>query len=180
MPDTAPTFLPSQRSSRLPTRRGAMALIGSVWGGAVWAGAGFGGLTASVRSSSAAEVDPPTVWFREALEKLTGGRALEQKLVKLEMPDLAENGNVVPFEIVVDSPMTANDFVRVITILSPGNPQPVIARFELSHLSGAARVGGRLRLAKTQDVLVVAELSSGTLVSGVKRVEVIVGGCGVG
>lgn len=154
----------------------------AVLGGAlaVAAGAAIGWVAGTPAALAAALPDPPSIWFREALAKLVGDRKVEARLVKIEMPELAENGNMVPFTMSVDSPMTPDNYVRTVTILSPANPQPVIAAFELFPASGVARISGRLRLAKTQDVLVIAELSSGQLVSGTRRVDVTVGGCGVG
>lgn len=146
---------------------------------------GVTGASAIVATLSAAvpldrDDDPPTPWFREAYDNLTSGRPVEAKRVKVDIPDQVENGNMVPFLITVESPMTAADHVRRITLLSPLNPQAFIGAFSLTPASGAARVQGRLRLAKSQPVLAIAELSSGELVSGSKRVTIHVAGCGAG
>ena len=124
--------------------------------------------------------DDRTPQFEGAYKKLVGETPTAEARVKIEMPDLAENGNMVPFSIAVDSPMTDADYVKTITILSTGNPQPVIATFHLTPASGRAAVSGRLRLARTQDVIVVAEMNSGALHWGQANVKVTVGGCGVG
>lgn len=146
---------------------------------------GLTGASAIVGTLSAAvplerDDEPPTPWFREAYENLTSGRPVEAKRVKVDIPDQVENGNMVPFLVSVDSPMTAVDHVRRITLLSPLNPQAFIGAFSFTPASGAARVLGRLRLAKPQSVLAIAELSSGELVSGSKRVTIHVAGCGAG
>ncbi|MBX9926805.1 MAG: thiosulfate oxidation carrier protein SoxY [Hyphomicrobiaceae bacterium] len=153
-----------------------------IWGGlAVGAFAGLGAIRQPILAAgNNGSSDQPTPWFHEAYAKVTGGRPVEARLVKINLPQVAENGNMVPFALEVESPMTASDHVRSITILSPLNPQAFIASFEFSPASGAARVQGRMRLAKTQDVLIIAELSNGQLVSGSRRVEVIVSGCGTG
>ena len=96
----------------------------------------------------------------------------------LAHPEVAENGNMVPFTVSVESPMTPDNYVKTLTILSTGNPQPVIARFHLSPASGRALVSGRLRLARTQDVIAIAELSNGTLIKAITKAAVTVGGCG--
>ncbi len=143
-------------------------------------GGGVGYVSAG--GSGVATADQPTPWFHDAFEKVTRGRPVEtkSKLVKFDIPGLAENGNMVPYSLLVDSPMTDVDNVRSITVLSPLNPQAFIASFEFSKASGVARVQGRLRLAKTQDVLVIVEFGNGQLVSASRRVEVHVGGCGTG
>ena len=96
------------------------------------------------------------------------------------IPPLAENGNSVPLSISVDSPMTETDHVRRIAVFSPLNPLPDIIQFELGPRAGRASVSTRIRLARTQDILVVAELSDGTLRSASASIMVTVGACIVG
>jgi sulfur-oxidizing protein SoxY len=96
----------------------------------------------------------------------------------IELPELAENGNVVPYTLAVDSPMTDADYVRTLHLLSSANPQAAVARFHLIPATGKASVSGRMRLAKTQDVVAVAELFTGQMLVAVRKVEVTIGGCG--
>jgi sulfur-oxidizing protein SoxY len=96
----------------------------------------------------------------------------------LELPELAENGNVVPYTLAVESPMTDADYVRTLHLLSSANPQAAVAKFHLIPATGKASVSGRMRLAKTQDVVAVAELFTGPLLVAVRKVEVTIGGCG--
>jgi sulfur-oxidizing protein SoxY len=121
-----------------------------------------------------------TAQYLEALAKLAGDRKPTAARIKLDLPDLAENGNMVPFTVGVESPMTPEDNVRWLAILSTGNPQALIGTFTFTPTSGRATASGRLRLARTQDVIAVAELSDGSLVSGIANVKVTVGGCGAG
>jgi len=116
--------------------------------------------------------------FEAAYAKLTGDSEPKSGPIKLELPDIAENGNMVPFSLSIDSPMTADSYVQTLTLFSTGNPQPVIATFTFTPLSGRAVVSGRLRLARTQDLIAVAQLSTGERIKGTTRVEVTVGGCG--
>ena len=44
--------------------------------------------------------------------------------------------------------------------------------------SGKAMVASRMRLARTQDVLVIAELSDGRFLMSKRNVKVTIGGCG--
>jgi sulfur-oxidizing protein SoxY len=85
----------------------------------------------------------------------------------------------VPLALAVASPMTAESHVKAIHLLSTANPRAAVATFRFTLLSGKARVTSRMRLAKTQDVVAIAELSDGTFLMGTRRVDVKVGGCGI-
>jgi len=115
--------------------------------------------------------------MRAAIADLFGDRPLRQGGISLTIPPLAENGNSVPLAIDVDSPMTEADHVRRIAVFSPLNPLPNIVQFELGPRVGKASVSTRVRLSRTQDVLVVAELSDGTLRSASAGIIVTVGAC---
>ncbi len=116
--------------------------------------------------------------YEEVFKKIVGDKVPEEKGLHLELPEIAENGNTVPFSVSVDSPMTEQDHVKAVHILSTGNPQPAVATFHFTSASGKASVASRMRLAKTQDVVSVAELSNGKLLVGRKLVKVTIGGCG--
>ena len=100
---------------------------------------------------------------REALlREVTGGAPLRVGRVLVDTPPLADNGHSVPLRIVVDSPMTAADHVRRITILAERNPRPVVASFALGPHLGRAEIATRIRLADIQDVLAIAQMSDGS------------------
>ena len=115
--------------------------------------------------------------FDEAFKKLLADATPVEGKVTLELPEIAENGNFVPVTITVDHPMTDTDYVKAIHILSTGNPVARVATFHLSPVNAVARVQSRMRLAKTQDVIALAELSNGTLVIATSLVKVTIGGC---
>jgi sulfur-oxidizing protein SoxY len=96
----------------------------------------------------------------------------------LDMPEIAENGNTVPFTVALDSPMTDKDYVKTIHIIATANPQAAVATFHFTPLSGKAAVSSRARLARTQDVIAIAELSDGTFLMSKRTVKVTIGGCG--
>lgn len=60
----------------------------------------------------------------EAIRRLFGDRAIRDGKVTLKLPPIAENGNSVQLTVSVDSPMTEQDHVRRIAIISPRNPIP--------------------------------------------------------
>ena len=106
---------------------------------------------------------PPSALFLAARAELANGREIVRNRVKLDLPRLAENGNSVTLKIDVDSPMTAADYVKFIHILSEQNPIATVARFHLALRAGRAFVSTSIRLATTQNVHAIAEMSDGTL-----------------
>jgi len=115
--------------------------------------------------------------FEEDFAKLVGGATPVEGKITVDLPEIAENGNFVPITISVDSPMTDADYVRAIHLLSTANPVAHVATFRLSPLNAVARVQSRMRLAKTQDVVTLAELSSGQMLIATTLVKVTIGGC---
>jgi sulfur-oxidizing protein SoxY len=97
--------------------------------------------------------------------------------VKIDIADLVDNGNVVPINITVASPMTAADHVKSIAIFNEKNPQRDVARFELGPRAGKASVSTRMRLAATQKLVAVAHMSDGSYWSHTVEVIVTVVAC---
>ena len=97
--------------------------------------------------------------------------------VAIDLPPLVENGNTVPFTVKVDSPMSARDYVRAIHVFNEKNPQPNIASFELGPRAGRAAVATRIRLADSQTVVALAQMSDGSWWSGTAHVIVTIAAC---
>jgi len=112
-----------------------------------------------------------------ALRETFGDRPIAQGRIKLEIPRLAENGNIVPVTITVDSPMTEADYVESIHVFAERNPLPRVLQVELGPHNGRARIATRIRLAVSQQVRAVAIMNDETLWSTAADVEVTVGGC---
>jgi len=112
-----------------------------------------------------------------ALREMFGDRPITPGRVKLDIPRLAENGNLVPVVLSVDSPMSEQDYVASLHVFAERNPLPRILDVELGPLNGRARIVTRIRLAVSQQVRAVAVMSDGTLWSAAADVEVTVGGC---
>ena len=113
-----------------------------------------------------------------AIAKFTGGTPAGQGRISIDLPEIAENGNTVPLTITVDSPMTAEDHVSDIMVVAEANPRPTVVTFHLTPMSGRAEAATRIRLAATQNVVVVARTSKGQFIIAQKPVKVTVGGCG--
>jgi sulfur-oxidizing protein SoxY len=105
------------------------------------------------------------------------GRAPIDTGIAFEMPPLSENGNAVDVAVRVDSPMTAQDHVRAIHILSEKNPVPRVVTFTLTPRAGRAEVATRIRLATSQRIVVLAETSAGVVHRAVREVIVVLGAC---
>lgn len=108
---------------------------------------------------------------------LFGKRSIQDGRVTVKLPPIAENGNSVPLSVKVDSPMTANDHVTRIAVLSPRNPLPDVAQFHLGPRAGKAEVATRIRLSGTQSIQAIAEMSDGSLWSGSMETVVTLAAC---
>jgi sulfur-oxidizing protein SoxY len=113
----------------------------------------------------------------QVVRDLFGERPITPGRIKLEVPRLAENGNIVPVTVTVDSPMTEQDYVKSIHLFAESNPQTRIVDAMLGPYSGRARVSTRVRVAISQHLHAVAVLSDDSLWSTAVEVEVTVGGC---
>ncbi len=112
------------------------------------------------------------------IAKFTGGKAAEQGKISIELPEIAENGNTVPIAVSVESPMTAADHVTDVLVVADGNPRPGVATYHFTAMSGKAEASTRIRLATTQNIVVVAKTSTGKIYTAQKLVKVTIGGCG--
>jgi len=98
--------------------------------------------------------------------------------VKLDLPEIAENGNTVPMTVSVESPMTEQSYVTDVLVLADGNPNAGVATFHFSPASGVAEANTRIRLASTQNIIAVAKMNDGSFYMASKPVKVTIGGCG--
>jgi sulfur-oxidizing protein SoxY len=115
--------------------------------------------------------------MQDAIRKVVGSAAVTRGRVKLELPPLSENGNTVPLTVSVESPMTPADHVRAIHVFTELNPQPEVVSFRLGPRAGRAHVSTRIRLANTQTVTAISELSDGSFWSATASVVVTLAAC---
>lgn len=151
------------RAAHTPNRRDILA-----------AGAGLASLL--VAGPARSEADETLAAIRE----FTGAGEVRRGRVKLEIPLLVESGNSVPLSVSVDSPLTASDFVKRIAIFAEKNPLPNVARFHLGPRAGRASVATRVRLADSQTIMAIAELSDGSFWSHSTDVIVTLPACAEG
>ena len=98
----------------------------------------------------------------QMMDPIVAGRPLREGGLLLEIPVLVDNGFLVPARVVVDSPMTEQDHVTHLYLLSQRNPVTQMAVFHMGPWSGRAEIGTRLRLAGSQKVVALARLSDGS------------------
>lgn len=113
----------------------------------------------------------------EAIKKITGGAPIRDGKVTLTIPPLVENGNLVVLKLSVDSPMTSNDYVKTIHVIAEGNPLPNIFTVYLSPRSGTANITTRVRLADSQRVWAIAQMSDGSFWQGSAETLVTLSAC---
>lgn len=112
------------------------------------------------------------------VNSLTGGASTTDEGVMLDLPEIAENGNAVKVGFEIDSPMTDGDHVKAVHVMADGNPTPDVASFNFSPANGLCMATTRMRLAKTQNIIVLAEMSDGSFRQAAAQVKVTIGGCG--
>jgi sulfur-oxidizing protein SoxY len=135
------------------------------------------GAAAAATFPAAAQRFQPAQDITPLIAKLTGGAQAQRQGVEIELPRIAENGNSVPLRVRVASPMTQADHVTAIHLLAERNPRPHVATFHMGPQSGRAEVTTRVRLAGTQKVTVLAELSGKRFVIGQAEVLVTSAAC---
>ncbi len=141
------------------------------------------GLTAgaAVLAVAGIRVNPASAAAEETKKQVmefTGGKEPASGKITLKAPEIAENGNTVPISVSVESAMSGDDLVESVMILAEGNPNPDVATFHFTEMSGEASATTRMRLAKTQNVVAVAKMKDGSVYSDTRLVKVTIGGCG--
>jgi sulfur-oxidizing protein SoxY len=115
--------------------------------------------------------------MRAAIRNVVGEATLHKGKVKLDLPPLVESGNLVAITVSVESPMTATDHVKAIHVFNERNPQPNVVGVRLGPRAGRASLTTRIRLADSQTVTAIAELSDGSFWSDGVQVIVTLPAC---
>jgi sulfur-oxidizing protein SoxY len=108
----------------------------------------------------------------EALSALLGtDQATPSDLIAMKVPEIAENGAVVPVTV-----STTLENVESISIVVPKNPRPLAATFEIPP-GTLPDVSSRIKMGETSEVIAVVKTDSGLFRTS-KEVKVTIGGCG--
>lgn len=145
------------------TRRHAAALVAGV-------------AAASLLRPRAAGATPARV--ADEIASFTRGAPVTGGGITLDLPQLADSGLAVPVGVRVEADTAGAPRLRTVRILADGNPSPGVATFNVSDSAGIDAVRTRIRLAQSQTVTAVAELSDGSFRSAARRITVTAGGCG--
>jgi len=139
---------------------------------------GVGAVTGIVASLLPSLAQADAAMTAAAIKKVAGGKTPASGRITLELPQIAENGNTVPIGFEVDSPMTDSNYVKTVHIFAEKNPNPEVGSFHFTPGCGKAKASTRMRMAKTQNIVAVAEMSDGSVYMAKSEVKVTIGGCG--
>ena len=107
-----------------------------------------------------------------ALSTLFGDQVIEEsEQIVLKIPDIAENGAVVPVTVSTDI-----DGVQRIVIVVDENPNPLSASFSIKP-DAFADISTRVKMGKSSRVRALVQTSDKVYVTS-KEVKVTIGGCG--
>ena len=119
------------------------------------------------------ESEPEVAAFKAFL----AGRKAGSGRLTLDIPRIADNGNVVPVRIALAGPFAAGAEVRSIHLFSEKNPVPQMAVFHFPQAVAQVEVESRVRLAGTQRVAAVATMADGSLHAAMADIIVTVSAC---
>jgi len=139
--------------------------------------AGAATLAIAVVRPPIGEAESAPAAMQEAIRKIVGDAKINPGKVKLDVPPLVDNGNVVGCAVTVDSPMTAADHVKAIHSFNEKNPQANVISVRLGPRAGTPAIATRIRLADTQEIMAIAELSDGSFWSDRANVIITLGAC---
>jgi sulfur-oxidizing protein SoxY len=115
--------------------------------------------------------------MKAAIRRVVGDAPVKPGRVKLDLPPLVENGNTVAMSVSVENPVTAASYVRAIHVFTEKNPQPNVISVKLGPRAGKAEIATRIRLADTQKVTAICEMSDGSFWSDSIEVIITLGAC---
>jgi sulfur-oxidizing protein SoxY len=110
----------------------------------------------------------PAIWMparatpadvKAAIHAIIGDTVPQPSRLKLDIPVLVENGNSVSLAASIEA-LPAE--VRAIHIFAEGNPLPNVASFRFGPATGSPRIATRIRLATSQTVIAIAQMTDGT------------------
>jgi len=111
------------------------------------------------------------------LAQFLAGRTPRWERLRLELPALADNGLAVPLKLALPGPLAPGSMVRAIHLFSEKNPVPDMAVFEFLAPVEKVELDTRVRLAGSQKVVAMAEMSDGGLYAAAAEVVVTIAAC---
>jgi sulfur-oxidizing protein SoxY len=114
---------------------------------------------------------------KRAMRDLFGDAPMTKGRVKLDIPNLVENGNTVSVTLSADGPMAGPQRINSLHLYAEENPAPNVGSFYFGPRAGQIRVSARIRLATTQTVWLVGKAEDGSLWSDGVEVLVTLAAC---
>lgn len=140
-------------------------LIKGLMAAAAFAAAPVWALTRNKEAFAATDAD-------QVLKALFGDKPVSESAeVNLKVPDIAENGAVVPVTV-----STTLAGAKTLSIVVAANPNPLSASFSMGP-GAAAEISTRIKMGESSDVIAVVETDAGVFTAR-KNVKVTIGGCG--
>lgn len=118
--------------------------------------------------------------YNDLLNDYLAGKKAEDgsSIMSLNIPEAPENGAVVPVEVTINHPMTADNYISNITVLTTKNKVNKAISFDLTPASGIAYLYVNVKMGQTQDVVILAKTNKGQIFKASQNVRVALGGCG--
>jgi sulfur-oxidizing protein SoxY len=152
-----------------PIRRTFLKFNGALVTLSMFAGAGLLKTTQAAAAWNKTGFESKAV--AEAMKSLGASSAVESRDIVITAPDIAENGAVVPIEVVSRILNTQS-----ISILAEKNPFPLAATADFAN--GAEPYAYvRIKMGQTSNVRVVVK-ADGKFFTAAKEIKITVGGCG--
>jgi sulfur-oxidizing protein SoxY len=141
---------------------------------------GLGGVALMMATLGTSSVLASPKEARAKMAEFAKGAEQQEGRVNILLPTLTQDGKRTRIQVSVDSPMTEDDYVKHVHILAERNTEPEIASYHFSPMSGKCEFVSRLRVAKSQTILVGAEMNDGSFYLAKARCNVArgAGGCG--
>ena len=122
-------------------------------------------------------IEPDRKEVERIIKNITKGKKRVSNLINLHVPDIDEDGNVVPVRFQINCKMTSEDYPKKVHVLGLENPFPEIAIYEFFPENGKAEVSFRCRLRTSSFLMVIAEMQNGNIGIEKKFVDVMLGAC---
>ena len=122
-------------------------------------------------------IEPNLAEAERIIKNIIRNRPVVPNLIDLLVPDIAEDGNVVPITFLINCKMENKDYPKKVHVLALENPFPEIATYEFFPGMGKAEVSFRCRMRKSADLIIIAEMADGRVAMKKKYVDVMLGAC---
>ncbi len=104
--------------------------------------------------------------WQEAMKEVIGNSQPAEGRVLIRASNIVKVGEPLLFTVSVESPMTSEDYVKVVHIFATKGPWPHMASFYFTPLSGEASATTKIRVSETCQLIAVAQMTDGALFMG--------------